>query len=144
MFDWLYAHQAWLWWLTAASLASIPIAIAVLPFLVARLPIDYFVHPTRHRLPHRHPALASTLWIVRNLIGAALIVVGVAMLVLPGQGLLTILIGLTLVEFPGKFRLERWLVRRGPMLRALNWLRARRGAPPLLPPVVVPREGASE
>lgn len=134
MLDWLGDHQAWLWWMGAISFLSIPVAILVLPYFVARLPVDYFVEPKRRRLTYRHPALALTLWIVRQAVGWALVAAGLLMLLLPGQGLLAILIGLTLVEFPGKFRLERWLVRRGPLLRGLNWLRARRGAPPLQPP----------
>lgn len=134
MREWLAAHQAWFWWLTAASFATIPVAIVLLPFAVELLPADYFTAPRRRRLRYRHPAVAIALWLVRNTFGWLLVVAGIIMLVLPGQGLLTILIGLTLVEFPGKFRLERWLVRRGPMLRLLNWLRARRRAPPLLPP----------
>jgi hypothetical protein len=52
---------------------------------------------------------------------------GVAMLVLPGQGVLTIITGLLLLDFPGKYRFERWLVRRGPVLRGVNWLRDRAG-----------------
>jgi len=134
MLEWLNEHRTWFWWLTAASIATIPVALLLLPFAVELLPADYFVSPRRKRVHYRHPALALSLWLVRNGVGALLVVVGVLLLVLPGQGLLTILIGLTLVEFPGKFRLERWLVRRGPMLRLLNWMRARRHAPPLLPP----------
>ena len=52
------------------------------------------------------------------------------MLVTPGQGVLTILAGLLLMNFPGKYRLERWLVMRPGVMRALNWLRARRGQTP--------------
>ncbi|MEZ5963479.1 MAG: PGPGW domain-containing protein [Planctomycetota bacterium] len=135
MGEWLAAHQAWFWWLTVASFATIPIAILLLPFAVELLPVDYFVTPSRHRVRYRHPAVAVTLWLLRNLLGWVLVLAGIIMLLLPGQGMLAIVVGLTLVEFPGKFRLERWLVRKGPILRLLNWLRARRHAPPLLAPV---------
>jgi hypothetical protein len=56
----------------------------------------------------------------------------------PGQGLLTILIGVMLLDFPGKRRLERWLLRRRGVLAAINKVRARYGRPPLVldaPPV---------
>ena len=56
---------------------------------------------------------------------------GLAMLVLPGQGLLTILIGLMLLDFPGKRRLERRIVARPAILAMLNRMRARRGRDPL-------------
>jgi hypothetical protein len=49
------------------------------------------------------------------------------MLIVPGQGLLTVAVGLTLVDFPGKFHLERWLATRGPVWRSINWLRKRAG-----------------
>ena len=60
--------------------------------------------------------------------------VGIAMLVLPGQGLLTIVVGIVLLNFPGKYRLERWLATRSPVWRSLNWLRRRAGRPELQRP----------
>jgi hypothetical protein len=59
------------------------------------------------------------------------VVAGLVMLVVPGQGLLTLAVGLMLMDFPGKFRLERWLATRGPVWRSLNWLRKRARRPPL-------------
>ena len=47
------------------------------------------------------------------------------------QGLLTILIGIMLTDFPGKYKLERWLVRKRPVLTSINWLRQRAGKSPL-------------
>ena len=51
-----------------------------------------------------------------------------------GQGLLTLLVGLLLMNFPGKYQLERWLVGRPGVLAALDWLRQRKGEPPFDPP----------
>jgi hypothetical protein len=53
------------------------------------------------------------------------------MLVLPGQGVLTILAGITLLNYPGKRRLELWLVRRPAIHRAIDWIRRRAGRAPL-------------
>jgi hypothetical protein len=55
------------------------------------------------------------------------------MLLTPGQGLLTLLTGLLLMDFPGKYAMERWLIGHPLMLRAINRLRARYGYPPLQP-----------
>jgi len=60
-----------------------------------------------------------------------LILAGVAMLVLPGQGMLTIVLGIMLLNFPGKYRLERRVARMRPVARSINWMRARGGHPPL-------------
>ena len=72
----------------------------------------------------------------QNALGLVLIAVGLVMSVpgVPGQGLLTVLIGLMLVDFPGRRRLERALARRRGLLAAMNRIRARFGHPPLLPP----------
>ena len=56
---------------------------------------------------------------------------GIAMLVLPGQGLLTLLVGFLLIDFPGKYRFEKWLVARRWVLQPINWLRLRRHQMPL-------------
>ncbi len=67
----------------------------------------------------------------KNALGYLFVLMGIAMLVLPGQGILTIMIGVTLLDFPGKYRLERWLVSRRPVLRSINWLRRCAGREPL-------------
>ena len=53
------------------------------------------------------------------------------MLALPGQGVLTILAGLALLDFPGKRALELKILKRPSILGAVNWLRERRGREPL-------------
>jgi hypothetical protein len=64
-------------------------------------------------------------------VGVIFILGGLAMLVLPGQGLLTIVIGVSLLDFPGKRVLERRLLSRPMVLQAINRLRQRFGRPPL-------------
>lgn len=103
--------------------------------LMAQLPADYFINDQRRREHHyldRFPAaVRPLLHLLRNLVGWVLVLIGLALLLLPGQGLLTILAGLVLMDFPGKYACERWLVRRPQVRDAINWLRRRRGAPPL-------------
>jgi len=53
------------------------------------------------------------------------------MLVLPGQGLLTIVTGLLLINYPGKYKLEQKLVAIPSVFRALNWIRVKANKPPL-------------
>jgi hypothetical protein len=66
--------------------------------------------------------------------GWFLVTAGVAMLFLPGQGLITLLIGLTIISFPGKHRLFRHLIRKPKLQKALNWIRAKRDKPLFLWP----------
>ena len=62
-----------------------------------------------------------------------LILLGIAMSLpgIPGQGFLTIIIGITLLDIPGKKRLERRLIARPRMLRLINGMRARFKRPPM-------------
>ncbi|MEM9703446.1 MAG: PGPGW domain-containing protein [Planctomycetota bacterium] len=111
--------------------------LAALPWLAARIPADYFVgrrrpQPVSRRTGRpRSAAAVVSLFFLKNLLGATLVLAGIAMLVLPGQGVLTILAGLMLTDLPGKRRLERAIVGRPLVLRALNALRRRRGVEPL-------------
>jgi len=67
----------------------------------------------------------------KNIIGFSLIIGGLLMLVLPGQGLLTIVTGLLLINYPGKYKLEQKLVTIPSVFRALNWIRVKANKPPL-------------
>ena len=119
----------------AIWLAATALTVAVATVIVVRLPATYFsedaaTHAAR-LAPWRSPrALAQ------NVLGIVLIAVGLVMSVpgIPGQGLLTVLIGLMLVDFPGRRRMERALARRPGLLGAMNRIRARFGHAPLLPP----------
>lgn len=107
-----------------------------LPWVITRLPADYFVRTERVAWSDltEQPAITLVGIAIKNSIGAVLVALGVIMLVTPGQGLLTILAGLMLMNFPGKYRLERWLVARPGVLGGLNWLRGLRRQPPFVAP----------
>lgn len=120
--DWLKEPAVYLGLSVGLGLVGL-VGLLVLPFLLARLDADYFVRPKP----------APTHWLApfaRNGLGVLLLLCGIAMLVLPGQGLLTILLALILLDFPGKRGFERWLVNRPSVLRSLNVLRVRLRRPP--------------
>jgi len=131
---WLATHQGLLGWLTLVSVVTFVVSLATLPWLVARIPADYFAHRKRQAMPlkQRHPLIRLLLLMGKNLLGTILLTGGVVMLFLPGQGLLTIMMGLLLLDYPGKYTLERRIVRQHSVYSGLNWLRARAGAPPLI------------
>ena len=115
-------------WATTASLVALLVTIIGVPWVVTRLPHDYFSRAERAvwRDISDEPLFALVLGLLKNLLGLLLVLLGLVMLVTPGQGLLTLLAGLLLMNFPGKYQLERWLVMRPGVLRGLNWLRRRR------------------
>lgn len=127
------------WWIGIAAGGSLLMFVATLvaiPIMVVRMRPDYFTAERRRPGAWRrqHPLVAILLLVAKNTFGVLLVVMGLIMLVTPGQGLLTILIGLTLTNYPGKYRFERWLITRRPVWRSVNWLRHRAGVPPLEPP----------
>jgi len=118
-------HQVLFQTLGLLSLALFVVSLVVFPLVVANLPNDYFVRDKRDpaHQKRRRPVLWVLLTVVKNILGFALILAGIGMLVLPGQGILTILMGLALANFPGKFTLERRLVRQPSVGKALNRIR---------------------
>jgi len=130
MREWVRGHEELLWWLGVASLVAFVGTLLLVPVLVRRMPADYFVRerPPRHG---RHPVLRIVLRVLKNLLAAILLAAGFAMLFLPGQGVLTMLLGLSLLDFPGKRRLEIRLVAMPRVYRVIRWIRRRGGRPPL-------------
>lgn len=120
--------------LGALSIVLFVLSVIGVPWFLARVPADYFSRHERVELglPGRpRPPWWALLRFGKNLLGLVLFVAGIAMLVLPGQGLLTLVVSLFLLDFPGKRRIERRILGYRPVLRALNRLRLRAGRPPL-------------
>ena len=116
--DWVKTHSIAVWWLAGLSALTFVGTLIAIPFLVVRIPADYFAHESREttRWGNRHPVIRGILIILKNVIGLSFIIAGIAMLILPGQG---------------KYRLERWLVKKRAVLKSINWLRKRTGHPPI-------------
>ncbi|MGI9334922.1 MAG: PGPGW domain-containing protein [Gammaproteobacteria bacterium] len=120
-----------LWWLGTLSAATLVVSAFAAPVLLARLPADYYAEHRDPQAAHTSRGLSGrALTVIRNVFAMVLVLAGVAMLVLPGQGLLTIAAGLAVLRFPGKRKAERWLIQRPVILGAANWLRRRRGRAP--------------
>lgn len=120
--------------LTALSAIMTVGSLFIVPLILCRLPADYFNNEKPNLFVRIRTAspLTSLVLIGKNISGLLLFFAGILMLFLPGQGLLTMLIGMVLMDFPGKFRLERKLIARSKVLAAINWLRARRGYPAMI------------
>ncbi len=123
-----------MWWAAGVSAASVVIGLVAVRVFVVRIPPDYFARSGRAATTatRRHPVWGAPMRVVKNLLGCVLVAAGVAMLVLPGQGVLTILVGVMLLDFPGKLKLERWIVGHRAVRESMDWLRRRAGQPPLV------------
>jgi len=120
-------------WLSLLSLVTFFGSLLALPWLVCRIPEDYFCYPKRHPAISResHPMVRIILLVGKNLLGLGLLAGGFIMLFLPGQGILTMAMGLLLMDYPGKYRFEQRVVALPMVLKGLNWLRRKRHHPPL-------------
>ena len=140
--DWLTQYiNSWGldWWQVllgvGISVGTFVGSILVVSFVLVKLPANYF-HSSHARefLANRHLALRWVGIFLKNLAGLLLVFLGALMSVpgVPGQGVLTILLGIMLLDFPGKRRLEQKLVSRPRVFRAINGLRAKFDKPPLI------------
>jgi uncharacterized membrane protein SpoIIM required for sporulation len=129
----LLRHPALLVTLGVVSIVMFVASVLGVPYFLARLPADYYSRREKKArgLETTKRPLRTLGVILKNALGALLVLFGVAMLVLPGQGVLTLLVGLLLLDFPGKYRFERALIGSPRVLRVVNALRRRWKRPPL-------------
>ena len=140
MTAWLTKFWSSLTWETALLgaglfLLSFTVSTALVSFALVKLPADYF-HSSHARefWEDKSRAVRWSGLILKNLIGLVLIVLGVVMSLpgVPGPGIVTILLGLVMMDIPGKRPFETRLVRRPAVLQSINRLRARFDKPPLV------------
>lgn len=131
--SWLLRAQTDLLWGAVIVGSSFLLSIAFVVVVVTRLPQDYFLASRATAQAPTSRGARIALWLARNVAGMLLIAAGVVMSIpgVPGQGILTILIGVMLMDLPGKRALQRMIVRRRPVLRSVNRIRARFGKPEL-------------
>ncbi|MBL8498868.1 hypothetical protein ABF87_07640 [Nitrosomonas sp. JL21] len=118
--------------LTIASIIGFIGSLIAIPWILVRLPSDYFdLRVPRHWMKDHHPVLRMLGLIIKNAVGALFVAVGFLMLFLPGQGLLTMLIGISLLDFPYKRRLEARIIGQPAILNVVNSMRYKFHKPPL-------------
>ena len=127
---WITGHQQLIEQIGQLSLVVLVITVIALPIVVAKLPQDYFISEKRGPASdtRKHPLFWGLLTLMKNLVGLALILAGIIMLVLPGQGTVTILIGLAISNFPGKYKIERKIACQPAVGTTLNKIRKLTGS----------------
>ena len=136
MNDFFPMNASALWGLGAFSFVTFFGTLLLLPVLVARIPADYFVRDRtkQPKQPKKSFLRILVTRVLRNVLGLVFIVAGIIMLFTPGQGLLAVLVGITLTDFPGKVKLGLRVVQQRGVLKAVNWIRQKSKVPPLQMP----------
>lgn len=134
MMDFINDHENVLLWLAIGSFIGLIASILLIPWIVTQIPSDYFTHPKRQKyLWSFQPPIIRLLFIfLKNILGVTLVLGGIAMLLLPGQGILTILIGFIIMDFPYKYKVETWIIKHPFVLRVINKLRSKVKQQPLV------------
>jgi hypothetical protein len=116
-------------------LVTFSISLGIVSVIMVKIPADYFKEGHPRKVLPNHPPVVRYLAIAgKNTLGVLLVALGVVMSLpgVPGQGILTILLGIMLLDFPGKQSLEHKLVSRPQVLKTINKLRGRFGKPELV------------
>lgn len=118
-------------WLATLSIFTFTLSLLFIPWVIGLLPTNCFqkYYTEKTRSIDFTPVYLFLL-VLRNIVGVVLLLAGFAMLFLPGQGILTIIISLIFLTFPGKRKLLFMIISRPAVQRSLNWLRSKRSKPP--------------
>jgi hypothetical protein len=123
--------QPLLGWLALLSLITFVLSLVLIPLVIGRLHRDCFLKLHHNNWPATPSSIGSVIiLILRNLLGLILLMAGIVMLFLPGQGLLTILLGALLISFPGKRKIIYTLVCQPKIQQSMDWIRKKRKKPP--------------
>jgi archaellum biogenesis protein FlaJ (TadC family) len=120
---------------TLLFVAMLAISFAVAAIILVRLPSDYLHAPrAKSARDADHGMIVPIAFVLKNFLGVVLILIGAILAVpgVPGQGLLTMLVGFVLLDVPGKHSLLCKILTRPSLLQATNRLRARFSRPPLV------------
>jgi len=133
--SWSSMNSDLLFLLGSLSIFILIISVFMMVLIISFLPEDYFKSENRNLISSvqnsRYPLLKLLVLITKNFFGVLLLISGILMLVLPGQGILTIITGLVFMDYPGKYKFERKLLRQKGVINSINWIRSRLSKPPL-------------
>ena len=125
------AYRSLIIWFGSISLFIFLFSLLTIKWLVALIPEDYFINRKASKMRSSNLVLWYIVLIIKNVVGYSLVLGGIMMLVLPGQGVFTIIIGLMLSNYPGKYSIERKFIAIPSILKSINWLRQKSNKPPL-------------
>lgn len=128
MIDWLRDYELLFAILGIVSVLTFLGSLFLVPLVIAHMPADYFLQvekPDKPLTPRR-----LLLHLLKNILGYLFLVLGFLMLFLPGQGILTIILGVSLIDFPGKRKLQLTLLKPRRIRKAITWIRKKSGKEP--------------
>lgn len=126
-----------IFYIALGSILAFFATIIFVPLMILRIPADYFENETTPSLKKMQipKFLNISFLVLKNILGLILFLGGFMMLFTPGQGILSMIIGLSLTNFPGKRSLERRLIANKKIFSIINAVRKKGGVIPLKRPI---------
>lgn len=133
MLEFFNTHEAFFFWLTLIGFVGLIGSLLVVPWILIKIPSDYFYADKRKKCHWGHcpTIIRSLLLIIKNILGVMLVLSGIIMLFIPGQGMLTMIAGIVLMDFPYKYKMMRKIIKNSKILRFINRLRKKANQEPL-------------
>ena len=127
LLEYTNTYKNFIFWISLVSLTIFIISILSIRWLVLLIPENYFKEKKNSILKEKYFFYWVAFKFIKNSLGYLLIIGGILMLVLPGQGILTIFIGMILSDYPGKYNIEKKIIQSSIILRTINSIRKKSG-----------------
>ena len=125
--DWISDNYRVIQWIGLVSVVLFFLSLFILRCVIVRLPDDYFVIDSPASNKHSGNLIDLAFRVAKNLFGFLLIICGIILLFIPGQGLVTIVLGAWIIDLPWIIKIKRKFVYSRLVKRALNWIRSKNG-----------------
>lgn len=130
-------YESLLFWLMMVSIVGFMASLVLIPWIMLQLPADYFLHEKRKKHLMKKWNNQPLFFIViisllKNIVGILLISSGMIMLFTPGQGILTLIMGIILTDMPYKYKIEQWIIKKTKILHLINRLRKKAKKDPFI------------
>jgi peptidoglycan biosynthesis protein MviN/MurJ (putative lipid II flippase) len=133
LLEFIHTHETFFFWLTLIGFVGLIGSLIIVPWILIKIPSDYFYADKRKKCPWGHcpPIIRTLLLIIKNILGILLVLSGFIMLFIPGQGILTMIAGIVLMDFPYKYKMMRKVIKNSRVLGFINRLRKKADQEPL-------------
>jgi uncharacterized membrane protein len=125
--DWISDNYRLIQWVGIAFVLLFFLSLFILRCVIVRLPDDYFLNDSSALNKRSENLISLALRVAKNLFGFLLIICGIILLFIPGQGLATIVLGAWIMDLPWIIKIKRKFVYSRLVKRTLNWVRSKNG-----------------
>ena len=129
MLQFMETHEELIIWVSTISFLTFIGTLISIPLIIIKLPSDYFIKDKNlaHRFCEDRPLLRIILVGLKNIFGLIFLIMGFLMLFIPGQGMITMLIGFSMLDFINMRGPVYKVVKRPSVYKFINRIRENAG-----------------